>query len=132
MSVQSEKDEDEHFEPKMEVIKYVQFLKYVFSTSKLYRTISKLQGNKLVLLHIGIIVIEFSQSSLQLLQEAATTTEIPDVSFTEVVKLNSPEWKSITAASICSLISGFSMPILAIVLGDFVGVSLFLNILRRI
>ncbi|XP_039753186.1 ATP-dependent translocase ABCB1-like [Pararge aegeria] len=71
-SIQSEKDEDEHFEPKME--------------------------------------------------EADPTTEIPDVSFTEVVKLNSPEWKSITAASLCSVISGFAMPILAIILGDFVGV----------
>ncbi|XP_045772549.1 ATP-dependent translocase ABCB1-like [Maniola jurtina] len=72
VSVQSEKDEDEHFEP--------------------------------------------------IIEEAAPITEIPDTSFIDVVKLNSPEWKSITAASICSMISGFAMPILAIILGDFVGV----------
>ncbi|XP_052753334.1 ATP-dependent translocase ABCB1-like [Galleria mellonella] len=45
-----------------------------------------------------------------------------EVSFWEVVRLNSPEWKSITVASACSLVSGFAMPVLAVVLGDFVGV----------
>ncbi|XP_026765038.2 ATP-dependent translocase ABCB1-like isoform X1 [Galleria mellonella] len=47
---------------------------------------------------------------------------VPDISFWEVIKLNKPEWKSVTAASVCSLMSGFAMPVLAIILGDFVGV----------
>ncbi|KAM3965199.1 ATP-dependent translocase ABCB1-like [Aphomia sociella] len=47
---------------------------------------------------------------------------VQDVPFWEVVKLNSPEWKCITMASACSLMSGFAMPVLAIVFGDFVGV----------
>ncbi|CAH2096061.1 unnamed protein product [Euphydryas editha] len=51
-----------------------------------------------------------------------TTVEVPDVSFAQVVKLNAPEWKSITAASISSLVSGFAMPLLAVILGDFVGI----------
>ncbi|XP_047990871.1 ATP-dependent translocase ABCB1-like [Leguminivora glycinivorella] len=56
-------------------------------------------------------------------------TEISDdkdeankVSFLQVLKLNKPEWKSITVASLCSLMSGFAMPMLAIILGDFVGI----------
>ncbi|XP_045448213.1 ATP-dependent translocase ABCB1 [Melitaea cinxia] len=54
--------------------------------------------------------------------ESDTTTEIPDVSFAQVIKLNAPEWRSITAASISSLVSGFAMPLLAVILGDFIGV----------
>ncbi|XP_052753180.1 ATP-dependent translocase ABCB1-like isoform X2 [Galleria mellonella] len=47
---------------------------------------------------------------------------IQDVSFFEVVKLNSPEWKPIIVASVCSLLSGFAMPIIGAIFGDFVGV----------
>ncbi|CAH2048677.1 unnamed protein product, partial [Iphiclides podalirius] len=43
-------------------------------------------------------------------------------SFWRVVRLNSPEWKSITAASLFSVCSGFGMPLLAVILGDFIGV----------
>ncbi|XP_049873104.1 ATP-dependent translocase ABCB1-like [Pectinophora gossypiella] len=54
-----------------------------------------------------------------------TTKEVEenpdDVSFWRVIRLNSPEWKSITAASICSLMSGFAMPLLAVILGRFIG-----------
>lgn len=49
--------------------------------------------------------------------------ENSDVSFWRVIKLNKPEWKSVSVASLCSLISGFSMPLLAVVLGNFVDVS---------
>ncbi|XP_060800671.1 ATP-dependent translocase ABCB1 [Amyelois transitella] len=45
-----------------------------------------------------------------------------EVSFWQVIRLNSPEWKSISIASLCSLLSGFAMPVLAIILGDFVGI----------
>ncbi|KOB64546.1 ATP-binding cassette sub-family B member 1, partial [Operophtera brumata] len=48
--------------------------------------------------------------------------EEKDVSFFRVIKLNSPEWKSITAASLCALSSGFAMPLFAVILGDFVDV----------
>ncbi|XP_053600258.1 ATP-dependent translocase ABCB1-like isoform X2 [Plodia interpunctella] len=44
------------------------------------------------------------------------------ISFWNVIRLNTPEWKSISVASLCSLLSGFSMPVLAIILGDFVGI----------
>lgn len=58
------------------------------------------------------------------LQTIEPLLQTKDTPFTRVIKLNSPEWKSITAASLCSLISGFSMPLLTVVLGDFLGVSL--------
>ncbi|XP_013164675.1 PREDICTED: multidrug resistance protein 1A-like [Papilio xuthus] len=45
-----------------------------------------------------------------------------DISFSKVIRLNSPEWKSITAASVCSILSGSGMPLLAVILGDFLGV----------
>ncbi|XP_072949349.1 ATP-dependent translocase ABCB1 [Epargyreus clarus] len=45
-----------------------------------------------------------------------------EVSFWRVIRLNKPEWRSITAASLCSVASGFAMPILAVILGDFLGV----------
>ncbi|XP_046965723.1 ATP-dependent translocase ABCB1 [Vanessa cardui] len=54
--------------------------------------------------------------------ESDQSMEPPDISFAQVVKLNAPEWKSIVAASLCSLVSGFSMPLLAVILGDFMGV----------
>ncbi|KAM3965254.1 ATP-dependent translocase ABCB1-like [Aphomia sociella] len=47
---------------------------------------------------------------------------IRDVSFWEVVKLNTPEWKPISVASACSLFSGFAMPVLGVIFGDFLGV----------
>lgn len=56
------------------------------------------------------------------IQEDESLGEAEDISFARVVKLNAPEWKSITAASLSSLISGFSMPLLAVILGDFLGV----------
>ncbi|XP_061383690.1 ATP-dependent translocase ABCB1-like [Danaus plexippus] len=51
-----------------------------------------------------------------------TAQEELNISFLEVIKLNLPEWKSITAGSVCSLVSGFAMPLLALILGDFIGV----------
>ncbi|CAH1643412.1 unnamed protein product [Spodoptera littoralis] len=42
-----------------------------------------------------------------------------DISFWRVLKLNKPEWKSVTLASICSLLSGFCMPLFAVIFGDF-------------
>lgn len=57
-------------------------------------------------------------------QEAEEEDEtIPDVSFWRVLKLNKPEWKVVTVASISSLMSGFSMPLIAVIFGDFIGVS---------
>ncbi|XP_047533221.1 ATP-dependent translocase ABCB1-like [Vanessa atalanta] len=54
--------------------------------------------------------------------ESDQSMDAPDISFAQVVKLNAPEWRSIAAASLCSLVSGFSMPLLAVILGDFMGV----------
>ncbi|KAF9409367.1 hypothetical protein HW555_011261 [Spodoptera exigua] len=48
--------------------------------------------------------------------------EAPDISFWRVLKLNKPEWKSVTLASICSLMSGFCMPLFAVIFGDFLAV----------
>lgn len=55
--------------------------------------------------------------------EANVTLAYEEVSFFRVMKLNKPEWKSITVASICALISGFAMPLLAVIFGDFIDVS---------
>nr|QCO93567.1 ATP-binding cassette subfamily B member 1 [Chilo suppressalis] len=43
-----------------------------------------------------------------------------EVSFWKVLKLNAPEKRSVAAASLFSLMSGFAMPLLAVILGDFV------------
>ncbi|GBP59397.1 Multidrug resistance protein 1 [Eumeta japonica] len=51
--------------------------------------------------------------------------EGPDVSFLRVLRLSKPEWKSVTAASLCSLFGGFAMPIFSVVFGDFIGSSNF-------
>lgn len=56
------------------------------------------------------------------MQEAAAEEIEADVSFWDAVKLNKPEWKSITAASAASVLSGFAMPLLGVILGDFIGV----------
>nr|XP_032517288.1 ATP-dependent translocase ABCB1-like [Danaus plexippus plexippus] len=55
-------------------------------------------------------------------QDCEETQEEPKISFFQVLKLNSPEWKSITAASVCAILNGFAMPLLAVVMGDFMGV----------
>ncbi|XP_022125383.2 ATP-dependent translocase ABCB1 [Pieris rapae] len=57
-----------------------------------------------------------------MIQEPAEVTEEPQVSFWKVVRLNKPEWKSVTAASIASVVSGFAMPLLGVILGDFIGI----------
>nr|XP_032517741.1 ATP-dependent translocase ABCB1-like isoform X2 [Danaus plexippus plexippus] len=48
-------------------------------------------------------------------------TSIQALSFREVIMLNAPEWKIITLGSICSIISGFSMPLFIVVFGDLFG-----------
>ncbi|KOB52022.1 ATP-binding cassette sub-family B member 1, partial [Operophtera brumata] len=53
-------------------------------------------------------------------EEEEAASQDTDVSFFRVIKLNAPEWKSITAASLCALSSGFAMPLFAVILGDFV------------
>ncbi|XP_031765976.2 ATP-dependent translocase ABCB1-like isoform X2 [Galleria mellonella] len=45
-----------------------------------------------------------------------------DTSFWEIVRLNGPEWKSVTLASISSLFSGFAMPMFGVIIGDYIGV----------
>ncbi|KAJ8733987.1 hypothetical protein PYW07_014538 [Mythimna separata] len=47
---------------------------------------------------------------------------VPDISFLQVLRLNKPEWKSVSLASLCSLLSGFCMPLFAVIFGDFIGV----------
>ncbi|CAG9561787.1 unnamed protein product [Danaus chrysippus] len=59
------------------------------------------------------------ETRIQNVEEASTNEE---VSFMRVLKLNSPEWKSISVASICAILSGFAMPLMAIVMGDFMGI----------
>lgn len=60
---------------------------------------------------------------LQLSAEAEKEIDYENVSFLRVLKLNKPEWKSVTLASLCALLSGFAMPLLAVIFGDFIGVS---------
>ncbi|XP_021202654.1 ATP-dependent translocase ABCB1 isoform X2 [Bombyx mori] len=50
-------------------------------------------------------------------------SDVPtDVSFWRVVRLNSPEWKSVSLASFCAFLSGFAMPLIAVIFGDFIGI----------
>ncbi|XP_045536492.1 ATP-dependent translocase ABCB1 [Papilio machaon] len=55
------------------------------------------------------------------MEEKATEAPPEDVSFWRVVRLNAPEWRSASAASLCSLLSGFAMPLFAVIMGDFLG-----------
>ncbi|KAK9877122.1 hypothetical protein WA026_016868 [Henosepilachna vigintioctopunctata] len=48
--------------------------------------------------------------------------EIKSISFWQIIKMNSPEWIQITIASIASIISGFSFPIFALLIGDIIWV----------
>nr|XP_049698231.1 ATP-dependent translocase ABCB1 isoform X1 [Helicoverpa armigera]XP_049698232.1 ATP-dependent translocase ABCB1 isoform X2 [Helicoverpa armigera] len=63
---------------------------------------------------------------------------VPDISFWRVLRLNKPEWKSVSLASICSLMSGFSMPLFAVIFGDFLAIlsdpdpAVVLNEVRKI
>ncbi|XP_059052145.1 ATP-dependent translocase ABCB1-like [Achroia grisella] len=45
-----------------------------------------------------------------------------ETSFWEILRLNGPEWKSVTLASISSLFSGFAMPMFGVIIGDYIGV----------
>ncbi|CAG9786836.1 unnamed protein product [Diatraea saccharalis] len=47
----------------------------------------------------------------------------PKLSFWRVIRLNAPEWKSITVGCICSIIIGFSMPLFIVVFGDLFGAT---------
>lgn len=72
-------------------------------------------------------ISELSEQDEELLEmkksaESVVVAEHPNISFWQVLKLNKPEWKSITAASICALVSGFAMPLLTIIFGDFIEV----------
>ncbi|CAG9561788.1 unnamed protein product [Danaus chrysippus] len=55
-------------------------------------------------------------------QNSEESTDDTEVSYSQILKLNAPEWKSITVGSVCSFLSGFAMPLLAIVMGDLMGV----------
>ncbi|KPI95628.1 Multidrug resistance protein 3 [Papilio xuthus] len=55
------------------------------------------------------------------MEEKAPEAAPEEVSFWRVVQLNAPEWKSVSAASLCSLLGGFAMPLFAIIMGDFLG-----------
>ncbi|XP_061383953.1 ATP-dependent translocase ABCB1-like isoform X2 [Danaus plexippus] len=55
-------------------------------------------------------------------QNSEESTDDTEVSYTQILKLNTPEWKFITVGGVCSFFSGFAMPLLAIVMGDFMGV----------
>lgn len=39
-----------------------------------------------------------------------------------MIKLNAPEWKSISVACFCSIAMGLSAPLFGLLLGDFVGI----------
>ncbi|XP_072949352.1 ATP-dependent translocase ABCB1-like [Epargyreus clarus] len=56
------------------------------------------------------------------LDEKEEDLSADDISFWRVIRLNSPEWKSITLASASSLLSGIAFPLFSVILGDFVGV----------
>lgn len=45
------------------------------------------------------------------------------VTLFEIIKLNSPEWKVITLATLSSMVVGFCSPFFSIVFGDIMGVS---------
>lgn len=61
--------------------------------------------------------------SLKDLEERKSNTSL---TFWQVLTLNAPEWKSIILGSLCSIIGGFSMPLIVVVFGDLFGVRLFL------
>ncbi|KAM3965300.1 ATP-dependent translocase ABCB1-like [Aphomia sociella] len=55
-------------------------------------------------------------------EENEIEEEEQEVSFWEIIRLNGPEWKSVTLASISSLFSGFAMPMFGVIIGDYIGV----------
>ncbi|XP_045772546.1 ATP-dependent translocase ABCB1-like isoform X2 [Maniola jurtina] len=55
-------------------------------------------------------------------EENLNPEEIVKVPFTQVIKLNAPEWKSITVACLCAVVMGLSTPLFALIIGDFIGI----------
>ncbi|XP_052741208.1 multidrug resistance protein homolog 49-like isoform X2 [Bicyclus anynana] len=55
-------------------------------------------------------------------EEKQSPDETAVAPFSTVIKLSTPEWKSITVATFCSIVMGFSAPLFGLILGDFVGV----------
>ncbi|XP_052741203.1 multidrug resistance protein homolog 49 isoform X2 [Bicyclus anynana] len=53
--------------------------------------------------------------------------EIPKALFFTVMKLCTPEWKSLAVATFCSVVMGFSAPLYTMILGDFIGVLSYPN-----
>ncbi|XP_038210088.1 ATP-dependent translocase ABCB1-like [Zerene cesonia] len=47
--------------------------------------------------------------------------EAPPLSFWRVVTLNAPEWKLVTLGCLCSIVSGFSIPLFIVLFGDLFG-----------
>lgn len=103
ISVRSEKDEDDFIPMNTEVLKEADILS----------TLDKAKTSTLC---------SITKSQYFYSQDPEDKLKVPEVSFWQVLKLNKPEWKSVTAASICSIMVGFSMPLLAVILGDFIGV----------
>ncbi|GBP59400.1 Multidrug resistance protein 1 [Eumeta japonica] len=78
------------------------------------------KGNKLTR-EISVISDNVVEEVLPKKIEEQDEEKAPDVSFLRVLRLSKPEWKSVTAASLCSLFGGFAMPIFSVVFGDFIG-----------
>ncbi|XP_052741210.1 multidrug resistance protein homolog 49-like isoform X2 [Bicyclus anynana] len=55
-------------------------------------------------------------------EEKQSPDETVVAPFSAVIKLSTPEWKSITMATFCSVVIGFSAPTSGLILGNFVGV----------
>ncbi|KAL0883026.1 hypothetical protein ABMA27_016507 [Loxostege sticticalis] len=61
------------------------------------------------------------ETSIPDVLEEDQNTDVPKLSFWRVIRLNAPEWRSITVGSICSIVLGFSMPLFIVVFGDLLG-----------
>ncbi|GBP59392.1 Multidrug resistance protein 1 [Eumeta japonica] len=80
------------------------------------------KGNKLTR-EVSIISDNVEDEPEPKMLEKQDEEEFSNPSFWHVLKLSKPEWKSVTTASLCSLISGFAMPIFSVVFGDLIGVG---------
>ncbi|XP_045498397.1 multidrug resistance protein homolog 65-like isoform X2 [Colias croceus] len=56
-----------------------------------------------------------------ILVEKEEERKAPPLSFWRVVTLNAPEWKLVTLGCLCSIVSGFSIPLFIVLFGDLFG-----------
>ncbi|CAK1580406.1 unnamed protein product [Parnassius mnemosyne] len=99
-------------------------LKFIKHVTYIVNKVRKLYKKSALITRSTSVKSEVDEDECQdvKMQDKTEAIDSEDVSFWRVVRLNAPEWKSASAASISSLLSGFAMPLFAVIIADFIGI----------